>query len=258
MLNSPDFGKYDLGSLECLTYGGAPMSPELLKRGLEKIGPVFMQDYGASEAGALTLLYIEDHVLDGPPEQVSRLASCGRPIPGIDTRVLNDRGEEVRTDEIGELTVKSPAVMKGYWKMPEATEEALREGRFYTGDLCTVDEEGFIFIKDRKKDMIISGGMNIYPFEIENALLEHPAILDAAVIGIPDDVWGEAVCALVVLKEGGQATEEEIIEHIRRKLAGYKKPKKVEFVESIPRTLSGKILKKDLRRQYWEGRDRAV
>ncbi|MDI6753329.1 MAG: AMP-binding protein, partial [Thermodesulfobacteriota bacterium] len=258
MLNSPDFGKYDLSSLKCLTYGGAPMSPELLRAGIEKIGPVFMQDYGASEAGALTYLYIEDHVLDGPPEEVKRLASCGKPIPGADVKVLNDKGEEVKPGEIGELTVKSPANMKGYWKMPEETKEALRDGRFYTGDLCTVDEEGYIYVKDRKKDMIISGGMNIYPYEIESVLLEHPAILDAAVIGIPDDTWGEAVCALVVFKEEKKATEEEIIEHVRSKLASYKKPKKVEVVDVIPRTLSGKILKKDLRRKYWEGRDRKV
>ncbi len=258
LLNSPEFGKYDLSSLKCLTYGGAPMPPELLRAGIERLGPIFMQDYGASEAGALTFLYMEDHVLDGPPEKVRRLASCGKPIQGADVKVLNDQGKQVKPGEIGELTVKSPMVMKGYWKMPAETKEALRDGRFYTGDLCTVDEEGYIYIKDRKKDMIISGGMNIYPYEIERVLMEHPAILDTAVIGIPDETWGESVCALVVFKSGQKAAVEEIITFVGARLASYKKPKKVEVVDAIPRTLTGKILKKDLRRKYWEGRERKV
>ncbi len=258
LLESPDFGKYDLSSLACITYGAAPMPPPLLKKGIEKIGPVFMQDYGASEAGALTILDIEDHVVDGPPEKVKRLASCGKPIPGVSVQVLNEKGEEVKPGEIGELTTKSPMVMKGYWKMPEETEATLRDGRFYTGDLCTVDEEGYIYVKDRKKDMIISGGFNIYPFELESVLQEHPAIADAAVFGIPDDQWGEAVCAHVVLREGMKATEDEIIDFMKENLASYKKPKQIEFVGELPRTLSGKILKRDLRKKYWEGRERSV
>jgi len=258
LLESPDFGKYDLSSLACITYGAAPMPPPLLKMGIEKIGPVFMQDYGASEAGALTILDIEDHVVDGPPEKIKRLASCGKPIPGVSVKVLNERGEEVEPGEIGELTTKSPMVMKGYWKMPEETETTLRDGRFYTGDLCTVDEEGYIYVKDRKKDMIISGGFNIYPFELESVLQEHPAIADAAVFGIPDEQWGEAVCAHVVLREGMDATEDEIIGFMKQNLASYKKPKKIEFVAQLPRTLSGKILKRDLREKYWEGRERNV
>jgi acyl-CoA synthetase (AMP-forming)/AMP-acid ligase II len=234
------------------------MPPALLKEGIEKIGPVFMQDYGASEAGALTILDIEDHVVDGPPEQVKRLASCGKPIPGVSVKVLNEKGEEVKPGEIGELTTKSPMVMKGYWKMPKETEATLRDGRFYTGDLCTVDEEGYIYVKDRKKDMIISGGFNIYPFEIESILQEHSAIADAAVFGIPDDQWGEAVCAQVVLREGMKATEDELIEFVKQNLASYKKPKSIEFVGHLPRTLSGKILKRELRQKYWEGRERNV
>ncbi len=212
MLNSPNFGKYDLSSLKDITYGGSPMPPELLRLAIEKLGPIFMQDYGASEAGGLTLLHKEDHIIDGTPEELRRLASCGRPKYGIDTKVLNEKGEEVKPGEIGELTVKSPAVMKGYWKSPELTKEALRDGRFYTGDLCTIDEQGFIYIKDRVKDLIISGGMNIYPFEVESALMEHPAILDAAVIGIPDETWGEAVCAFIVFRQGQTATKAEIEE----------------------------------------------
>lgn len=258
MLQSPDFGKYDLSSLTCITYGAAPMPPALLREGIEKIGPVFMQDYGASEAGALTILDIADHVVDGPPEKVKRLASCGRPIPGVSVKVLNEKGQEVKPGEIGELTTKSPMVMKGYWKMPEETNASLRDGRFYTGDLCTVDEEGYIYVKDRKKDMIISGGFNIYPFELESVLQEHPAIADAAVFGIPDDQWGESVCAHVVLHQGMKATEDEIVEFMKRNLASYKKPKRIEFVDRLPRTLSGKLLKRELRQKYWEGRERNV
>ena len=258
LLNSPDFGKYDLSSLECITYGAAPMPPELIRQGIEKMGPIFVQDYGASEAGALTVLDVEDHVTDGPPEKVRRLASCGKPIPGVNVKILNENGEEVQPGEIGELTTKSDMVMKGYWKMPEETEKALKDGRFYTGDLCTVDEDGYIYVKDRKKDMIISGGFNIYPYELESVLQEHPAVMDAAVFGIPDDQWGEAVCAQVVLSEGMKADEEEIIEFMKQNLASYKKPKKVEFVDHIPRTMTGKILKRELRSKYWEGRERKV
>lgn len=258
LLDSPDFGKFDLSSLKCITYGAAPMAPARLREGIEKIGPVFMQDYGASEAGALTILDIEDHVVDGPPEQVKRLASCGKPIPGVSVKVLNEKGEEIKPGEIGELTTKSPMVMKGYWKLPEETEGSLRDGRFYTGDLCTVDDDGYIYVKDRKKDMIISGGFNIYPFELESVLQEHPAVADAAVFGIPDDQWGEAVCAQVVLGEGMKATEDELIGFMKENLASYKKPKKIEFVGQLPRTLSGKILKRDLRKKYWEGRERKV
>jgi acyl-CoA synthetase (AMP-forming)/AMP-acid ligase II len=234
------------------------MAPELLRKAIEKLGSIFMQDYGCSEAAALTLLFMEDHVLEGKPEEVRRLASCGQGIPGLDVRVLNDKGEDVQPGEIGELTVKGPTIMKGYWKLPEATAEVIKHGRFYTGDLCTVDEEGYIFIVDRKKDMIISGGLNIYPFEVESVLMEHPAVLDAAVIGTPDDEWGESVMALVVLKEGHVIKEQELSDHVKANLASYKKPKRIEFVDSLPRTMTGKLLKKDLRAKYWKGRERKV
>ena len=258
LLNSNDFGNFDLSSLTCISYGAAPMPPDLLRQGMEKIGPIFMQDYGASEAGVLTVLEIKDHVLEGPPEKVARLSSCGKPLPGVSVKVLNEEGAKVKPGEIGELTTKGDMVMKGYWKMPDETGRTLKDGRFFTGDLCTVDEEGFIFIKDRKKDMIISGGFNVYPYEVESILQEHPAVVDAAVFGIPDDQWGEAVCAQVVLGKGMNADEEEIIRFVKQNLADYKKPKKIEFVTNIPRTLTGKILKRALRAKYWEGRERMV
>ena len=258
LLHSPDFGKYDLSSLTCISYGAAPMPPELLRQGMENIGPIFMQDYGASEAGVLTVLDIKDHVLDGPPEKVARLASCGKPLPGVSVKVLNEAEKEVKPGEIGELTTKGDMVMRGYWKMPEETARTLKDGRFFTGDLCTVDAEGYIFIKDRKKDMIISGGFNVYPYEVETVLQEHPAIVDAAVFGIPDEKWGEAVCAQVVLGKGMRADEEEILRFMKQNLADYKKPRKIEFVSKIPRTPTGKILKRELRAKYWEGQERKV
>jgi long-chain acyl-CoA synthetase len=258
MLHSPDLEKYDLRSLKRITYGGSPMAPSLLKAGVEKFGPIFVQDLAATETGAISILESQDHIIEGPPEKVGRLASCGKAIPGVEVKILNESGQEVKPGEIGEIVVKGSQVMKGYWKMPKETEKTLRDGWCYTGDLATVDEEGYIYIKDRQKDMIISGGFNIYPFEVESVLMELPAILDAAVIGIPDDLWGESVCAIVVLKEGQKTTEMEIIEYVKSRIASYKKPSKVEFIDAIPRTLSGKILKKDLRKKYWEGKDRNV
>ncbi len=258
LLNSPELDQFDLSSLECITYGGAPMPPELLSRGIDHFGQIFMQDYGCSEAGALTFLDIEDHVSTDSDGKNRRLASCGKPFPGVDVKILDEAGRPVKPGEIGELTTKSEMVMTGYWKMPEETTKTLIDGRFYTGDLCTVDEEGYIYLKDRKKDMIISGGFNIYPFELESVLMEHPAVSDTAVIGIPDDEWGESVCAMIVLKAGQTANDTDIVDFMKEHLAGYKKAKKVVFVDDIPRTLTGKILKRELRDRFWQGRDRKV
>jgi len=260
LLENPNFDKYDLSSLDLITYGGSPMAPDLLKKGIDNIGPIFMQDYGASESHVLTILPKEDHILDGNPEKRRRLSSCGKPVEGVDVKVLDEIGEEVKVGEIGELTVKSDLVMKEYWKMPQETKECLKDGRFYTGDLCIVDEDGYIYIKDRKKDMIISGGMNIYPFEVEMVLLEHPNILDAAVIGVPDEKWGEAICALIVYNKnkGAIPENEDIIQFVRERIGSYKKPKMIISVDSIPRTASGKVMKKKIREEFWKGRDRKV
>ncbi|MBI5117775.1 long-chain-fatty-acid--CoA ligase [Candidatus Poribacteria bacterium] len=258
ILNSPDFGKYDLSSLKRITYGGSPMPPELVKRAIEKIGPIFIQDYACTEGGLLAILFEADHVVDGPKEKTRRLGSCGKGLPEVGVRILNENGRDVKPGEVGEITAKGACVMKGYWKWPEATAEVLKDGRVYTGDLATVDGEGFIYIVDRKKDMIISGGSNIYPREIEDVLFAHPAVLDAAVIGVPDEEWGESVKALVVLRPGATCAEQDLIAHCKANLAGYKKPKSVEFVESLPRNPSGKVLKRVLREKYWAGKDRMV
>jgi acyl-CoA synthetase (AMP-forming)/AMP-acid ligase II len=258
IVNAPDIGKYDLSSLKRITYGASPMPPELLKKAIEKIGPIFTQDYGCAEGGLLTMLPESEHVLDGPEEKTRRLASCGKGLPEFDVRVLDESGNEVKPGEIGEMTVAGDCVMKGYWNMPEMTAETLRDGRLYTGDLATIDEGGFIYIVDRKKDMIISGAMNIYPREIEDVLFGHPAVLEAAVIGVPDDEWGESVKALVVLKQGMECTEDELIEFCKTRLAGYKKPRSVEFTDTLPRNPSGKVLKRELRKKYWGDKDRKV
>ncbi|UCD56024.1 MAG: AMP-binding protein, partial [Candidatus Hydrogenedentota bacterium] len=177
IVNCPDFDKYDLSSLKRITYGASPMPPELMKTAMQKIGSIFIQDFGCAEGGLLTLLPEADHFVEGPEEKTRRLGSCGKGLPELEVRVLNKDGRDVRPGEVGELTVKGDTVMTGYWKMPEATAEVLRDGRLRTGDLATVDEDGFIYIVDRKKDMIISGGANIYPREVEDILFAHPAVL---------------------------------------------------------------------------------
>jgi len=258
IVNCPEFGAYDVSSLKRITYGASPMPPELVKKAIEKIGPIFIQDFGCAEGGLLTVLFEADHIVEGPDEKTRRLASCGKGLPELDVRVLNEKGEDVRPGEVGELTVRGDTVMKGYWKMPEATAEVIKDGRLHTGDLATVDENGFIYIVDRKKDMIISGGANIYPREVEDVLFAHPAVLEAAVIGVPDEQWGESVKALIVLKSGAACTEEELIAHCKANLASYKKPKSIDFVDSLPRNPSGKVLKRVLREEYWAGTQRRV
>jgi long-chain acyl-CoA synthetase len=260
IINHPDVDKYDLSSLRRLAYGASPMPVELLKRGLERYGQIFSQGYGMTETSPLlTGLDLLDHVLDGTPEQVRRLASAGKEVAGVEVRVVNAKGEDVTPGEIGEVIARGPNVMRGYWNMPEATAAAIVDGWMHTGDLATVDDENYIFIIDRAKDMIISGGENIYSVEVENALYTHPAVLEAAAVGIPHPTWGEAVHAVVVLKPGASASEEDLIEHTRTQIAGYKVPRSVEFSdEALPKSGAGKILKRNLRDKHWQGQDRSV
>jgi long-chain acyl-CoA synthetase len=191
---------------------------------------------------------------------VKRLASCGREISGVDVRVVDqDTGKDVKPGQVGEIIARGPNIMNGYWNRPEETAAALRHGYMHTGDLATIDKDNFIFIVDRAKDMIVSGGENVYCAEVENALYEHPDVLEAAVIGIPDDKWGEAVLAIVVPKEGASPSEADIIEHTRHLIAGYKTPKQVVFqAQPLPKSGPGKILKTELRKPYWEGKTRQV
>ncbi len=248
--------KYE--KLRMISYGAAPVSEETLRQAMKVFGCKFSQGFGQTESSALlTYLSSADHerALADKPEL---LRSAGRAAPGTIVKIIDENGNELPTGEVGEIIARGPQLMRGYWKMPDATASTLKDGWLHTGDAGYLDDEGYLFIQDRIKDMIVSGGENVYPAEIEQVLFQHPAVADVAVIGIPDDTWGEAVHAVVQLKPGAEATAEDVIEFCRDRLAGYKRPRSVEFIDQIPRNPSMKVLKKDLRAPYWEGRDRAV
>lgn len=255
----PDIDKADFSSLQLIVYGASPISDEVLAGSIKTFKCNFMQVYGLTETtGVVTMLPSEDHDLDGPNKH--RLRSCGKPSEGVELRIVDaETSKDMPLGEVGEIWLRSPQVMKGYWKMPEATAEVIVEGGWFrSGDVGYVDKDGYCYIYDRVKDMIVSGGENIYPAEVENALMAHPAIADVGVIGVPDEKWGEAPLAVVVRKKDVAVTEQEIIDFARTKLAGFKCPKSVVWVDALPRNPSGKILKKDLRAPYWEGRTRLV
>lgn len=226
------------------------MPVEVLKRAILNLGNIFVQVYGLTEACLATLLPKEDHVIEGPEDKVRRLGSCGKPISGCDVRVVNEPGKDVVPGEVGEIIVRGDSITYGYWKLPEETALTIKQGWLYTGDLATVDGAGYIYIIGRKKELIISGGENISPREIEEVIYGHPSVFEVAVIGVPDEKWGEAVKAVVVLRAGQAATEEEIRAFCRHNLAGFKVPKSVEFTESLPNTVTGKISRKQLKDRY--------
>jgi len=245
--------QYDLSSLKQLGYGGSPIAPEVIHR-TRAVFPNLrlLQVYGLSEAGFLTALQDDEHT----PQ---RLSSCGRPCPGVDVRVIDGSGKEVAVGRPGELVARGANVMHGYWHRPEETADAFRDGMFRTGDVGYQDTEGYLYILDRLNDMIVTGGENVYSGEVEAVLYEHPSILEAAVFGIPDPLWGELVTACVVLRRGASLTAEEAIAHCRRSLANYKIPRRIEFSETeLPKTGSGKILKRALRERFWAREERAV
>ena len=260
LLEQDNLSSFDLSSLHLIFYSAAPMPVDLLKRALKVFGPVFMQGYGLTETGPLvTILHCEEHVLEGDERNVRRLASCGRAALNVEVRVVNELGKDVVPGEIGVIQSRSEFNMKGYWNRPQETSEVLTpEGWLISGDLATVDEDHYIYIMDRKKDMINSGGENIYPREVEEVLYTHPSVLEAAVIGVPDRKWGEAVKAVIVLKGKAQVSEDEIIEHTKKYLASYKKPKSIDFVSALPKSPNGKILKNEIRKKYWHNYERSV
>lgn len=239
----------DLGALRCLLYGASPIPLDILKRSMALFPNArFVQMYGATEtSGTIVYLPPEDHHVEGTP----RMAGCGKPFPDVQLRIADAEGRELPPRTVGEVLVKSPLVMRGYHKLPQATEAAFVDGWYRTGDAGYLDEDGYLYLYDRIKDMIVSGAENIYPVEVENALHEHPGVQDCAVIGVPDPKWGEAVKAVVVRAPGAEVTADELITFARERIAGYKVPKSVDFVEALPRNPSGKILKKELRRPYW-------
>lgn len=260
LINHPDFGKFDLSSLRYISYGAAPMPLALLKRALNELSCDFVQGYGMTELSPLcSYLPAEDHRTEGTPAQMKRLKSAGIPIFTAEVKVFDENDNEVPRGEVGQICARGPMVMKGYWKQPEATAEALRNGWMHTGDAGYMDEDGYIYLVDRTKDMIVTGGENVYSVEVEAALYEHPAVLEAAVIGIPDEQWGEAVHAVVHLKSKQTATDEELIHHCHKLIANYKCPKSISFSESeLPKSGPGKILKRDLRAPFWEGEERLI
>ena len=253
----PDIDKADFSSLKLIAYGASPISEQVLAASLKTFKCNFVQVYGLTETtGVVTMLMHQDHDVDGPKKHLLR--SCGKPSMGIELKIVNEAGKQMPAGEVGEIIIRSKQVMKGYWNMPEETAKSIRNGWFYTGDAGYTDKAGYVYIHDRVKDMIVSGGENIYPAEVENAMMKHPAVADVAVIGIPDDRWGEVPMAIVVRKPGVEVTEEDIVAFGRTQLAGFKTPKKVAWADALPRNPSGKILKKDLRAPYWVGRTRQV
>jgi acyl-CoA synthetase (AMP-forming)/AMP-acid ligase II len=242
-----------------LLYGASPISEQVLADSVRTFGCDFLQAYGLTETtGTVVILPAEDHDPDGPNRH--RLRAAGRPVPGTEARVVDAAtGEDQPVGEVGEIWIRGPLVMKGYWNMPEATADAIIEGGWFrTGDAGYFDDDGYIYLYDRVKDMIVSGGENVYPAEVENALMSHPGVADAAVIGVPDDRWGETPKAMVVRASGSEVTEAELIAHCKERLATFKCPTSVDWLDALPRNPSGKILKKDLREPFWAGRERRI
>lgn len=259
VLDLPDIDQRDLSSLRTIGYGASAMPVALLRRALDRFGPILMQRYGSTEAAVVSYLDLHHHVVDGAPEEVARLASAGKPGPMSEIKVVRADGADCDVGESGLVMVRNPKlIMQGYWRNDEATEAVLRDGWYEMGDVGYLDAEGFLFIIDRKTEMIISGGENIYPREVEEAILHHPAVADAAVIGVPDDHWGESVLAFVVARDGETLDESGLIEFCGDRIASYKKPRRVEFRDVLPRNSTGKIDKVSLRKPFWEGRDRQV
>jgi len=253
LLQAPQIEGADLWSLKSVAYGASPISEAVLAAATARFGCGFIQFYGMTEStGAGTFLKPSEHGGD-------LLRSCGKAWPTLEVRILDDAGGEAAVGAIGEIAIRGAIVMAGYWNRPEATAETVTaDGWLKTGDAGYRDENGYIFVHDRVKDMIVSGGENIYPAEVENAILGCPGVADAAVIGVPDERWGEAVKAIVVAHADGAPDPDAVIAWARQRIAGYKAPKSVDFIDALPRNASGKVLRRELRKSYWEGRDRNI
>jgi len=253
LLQTPQIATADLSSLKTVAYGASPISEAVLAQAKARFGCGFIQFYGMTEStGAGTFLPPDAH-------RGELLRSCGKAWPTLEVRILDEVGGEAAVGEIGEIAIKGAIVMAGYWNRPEATAEAVTpDGWLKTGDAGYRDADGYVFVHDRVKDMIVSGGENVYPAEVENAILGCPGVADAAVIGVPDDRWGEAVKAIVVPHADGAPDPAAVIAWARQRIAGFKAPKSVDFIDALPRNASGKVLRRELRKPYWEGRTRNV
>lgn len=251
LMDYQGLSKHNLGTIRTIVYGASPMPVERLKEGLDIFGSVFVQLYGQTEAPmALTVLRKEEHIVDGSEEEVRRLSSAGRPCTLVDLKIVDKQGNEVKPGEEGEVIIKSDHAMTGYLNRKEETRKTLRDGWLYTGDIGVNDKAGYVYLVGREGGMIISGGLNVYPNEVEQVLYMHPAVREAAVIGVPDQVWGETIKACVALKDGKNATEEEIVSFCKERLSSYKKPRSVDFLDDLPKNAMGKILRRELLRKY--------
>jgi fatty-acyl-CoA synthase len=255
VVRQPRARQVDFSHLKYMLYGASPIPAALLKECIEVFGCGFVQLYGLTETtGSIVALPPEDHV-----EGHERMRSAGKALPGIELAILDPEGKRLPPGEVGEIATRSGSNMVGYWNLPDATARTIgRDGWLRTGDAGYMDKDGYLYIQDRIKDMIISGGENIYPAEVESAICDHPDVAEAAVVGVPDETWGEAVKAIVVLKPGKQATASDIINFTRTRIAGFKTPKSVDFINALPRNASGKILRRNLRDPFWAGKDRQV
>ena len=259
LVNDPDIGKYDLASIKAFTYAGAPMPTEILKQCIQKFGGIFSQGYGATEGGPWTSLLANDHVIEGTEKELRRLKSVGRPSLVSEIKIVDDKGNECKTGQIGEIVVKSKSTMKEYWKDQAKTRKVKKGDWYYTGDIGNFDEDGFLYLADRASDMIKSGGEKVYPFEVEDIIYKHPAVSEVIVIGVPDMEWGEKVLAEIYLKPDysnkykgkEQELKTEIIDFTRQHLAGYKCPKIIVFSpDPLPKTAVGKMLRKEVREKH--------
>ena len=259
LLDFADRKKYDLSHLKNVIYGASAIAPERLKQAVETFGPIFTQLFGQTEAPmTLSVLSREEHIVDDPDRERRIFSSAGRPTFHTRVRLVDDEGKDVANGTPGEVVVQCANMMSGYFENPESTADTIRDGWLYTGDIATMDEEGLLYIVDRKKDMIISGGFNIFPREIEDILFEHPGVKGAAVVGAPHPKWGEQVTAVVVRHPGAEVTAEELINFVKTRKGSMMAPKKIEFRETIPLTNLGKVDKKALRSEFWKDTDRMV
>jgi acyl-CoA synthetase (AMP-forming)/AMP-acid ligase II len=256
LLDHPRLADYDLSSLGTMIYAGSPIAPERLRDALEVLGPIFIQTYAGTEPGYVSCLRKEDHRVDSP-KALERLASAGRPMFQVQVSIQDESDRPLPVGEVGEVCSRQLGQMLGYIDSSRNA-EALRGGWVHTGDIGRLDEDGFLYIVDRKKDMVVSGGFNVFPRQVEDVLLGHPAVAQAAVIGVPHEKWGEAVHAVVVVRDGASVTAEELIEAVKRELGSIPTPKTVDFVDDLPVNPAGKLDKKSLRAPFWQGRSRQV
>jgi len=258
ILAHPGVHQYDLSSLKGIFYGAAPISPAVVERAIALFGPILSQGYGMSETTSFISILTASEHLEALKHCPARLSSCGRPVFDTEVRVVNEEGHDVKTGEMGEIIARGPDIMQGYYKDPELTAETIKDGWIHSSDMAKVDDEGYIYIVDRKKDMIISGGFNVYPSEVENVLYTHPAVFEACVVAVPDEKWGEAIKAVVVLKPGAEVTAEALIAHCEASLSSFKKPRSIDFVPELPKNPNGKIAKRLVKDFYWAGKERRV